>query len=99
MGLNIHLHIYHHDADGKQLDRIEKKLDKMANELEVLTAEVAENKTVIGSAVVLLQGLKEKLDAAIGNPAALAALSAELSTTTDALAAAVAANTPAEPQP
>lgn len=71
----------------------------MANELEVLTAEVAENKTVIGSAVVLLQGLKEKLDAAIGNPAALAALSAELSTTTDALAAAVAANTPAEPQP
>lgn len=71
----------------------------MANELDNLTAEVAETKTVMGSAVTLLQGLKTKLDAAIGNPAALAALSAELDTSTNALAAAIAANTPAEGEP
>lgn len=99
MGLNIHLHIYHHDADGKQLDRIEKKLDKMANELEVLTAEVAETKTVMGSAVVLLQGLKQKLDEAGTDATKLKALSAELDVNTNDLAAAITANTPAEPQP
>ncbi len=62
----------------------------------ILTA----NTTVIGSAKALIVGLKEKLDAAIAaGPAALAALSAELKAGDDALAAAVAANTPSEEVP
>jgi hypothetical protein len=45
----------------------------------------------------MLNGLKERLDAAIasGDPAALVALSASLGTDTQELADAVAANTPA----
>lgn len=66
--------------------------------LDELLAEVEENKTVVASAVTLLQGLKEKLDAAGTDPAKLKALSSQLSSQTDALAEAVVTNTPAEPE-
>jgi outer membrane murein-binding lipoprotein Lpp len=96
-----------------QLDRIEHKLDAllrgehriskeihhMANELEDLTAKVARVESVDQSAIVLLQGLKAKLDAAGTNGPALKALSDSLGSNTDALAAAVIANTPTEPAP
>lgn len=72
------------------------KLKKMADELTVLEQEVAENSTAIGSAVTLLQGLKAALDAAGTDPVKLKALSDQLSAQTDALAAAVVANTPSE---
>jgi hypothetical protein len=87
-----------------QLDRIETTLNvilgeikAMANELDALTATVTRTADVEDSAIVLLQGLKTALDAAIasGNPAALTALSTSLGAKTDALAAAVVANTPA----
>ena len=79
------------------LTTIEREIYEMANELDDLKAAVANNTSVIGSAITLLQGLKAKLDAAIasGNPAALTALSAELGAQDTALAAAVTANTPA----
>jgi hypothetical protein len=69
----------------------------MATAKENLTREVAENKTVMGSAATLLGNLKQRLDDAIasGDPADLQALSDELDTNSNALAAAVAANTPA----
>jgi hypothetical protein len=53
---------------------------------------------VVDSAVELLNGLKERLDAAIasGDPAELEALSASLGADTAERAAAVAATTPAE---
>lgn len=65
--------------------------------LDTLKTEVSETKTVMASAVTLLQGLKAKLDEAIasGNPAELQALSDELDTNTNALAAAITTNTPA----
>lgn len=70
----------------------------MADELENLKAEVEANTEVTASAVALLTGLKEKLDAAIasGDPAQLKALSDELGSNTEALSQAVSANTPAE---
>lgn len=98
----VHVHIHTHNGNtdvAASLNSLHIKIDKMANELETLTTEVAETKTVMASAVTLLQGLKAKLDEAIGNPAALAALSAELDTNTNALAAAITANTPAENGP
>lgn len=64
--------------------------------LDELVTEVEENKTVVASAVTLLQGLKEKLDAAGTDPVKLKALSTQLSNQTDALAAAVVSNTPTE---
>jgi hypothetical protein len=73
----------------------------MAGELAGLQAQVAANTDVIESAITLIQGIKAALDAAIasGDPAALAALSATLSSEDEKLAAAVAANTPAPPTP
>ncbi len=75
----------------------------MAAQLDALTAQVAENKTVIGSALVLIQGFSAKLDAAIAAALAqgatpevltqLDSLSAELKQSDDSLAAAVLANT------
>lgn len=69
----------------------------MAGELQGLTDQVKKNTDVEQSAILLLQGLKSALDAAIasGDPAQLLALSASLSTSQAALAAAVLANTPA----
>lgn len=71
----------------------------MAGELDTLEATVSRNTEVDASAIALLTGLKQKLDEAIasGDPARLTALSNSLGSSTDALAAAVAANTPAAP--
>ena len=69
----------------------------MSAELDALKAAVARDTDVENSAITLLQGLKAALDAAIAanDPAALTALSASLGANSDALAAAVVANTPA----
>lgn len=83
----------------RALGVILREEDHMAGELDLLTAEVAENSTVVGSAVALLQQLKALLDAAIasGDMTQVAVLAQQLSDQTDALAAAVVANTPAQP--
>lgn len=68
---------------------------KMAGELDALTTQVSANTDAEQSAIVLLKGLKEKLDAAGTDPVKLAALSTALKTSQDALAAAIVENTPA----
>lgn len=82
----------------EQLHQLLKGQAKIMTELETLKAKVAESVTVQKSAVILLDGIKAKLDAAIasGDPAALAQLSADLGTETADLAAAVSRNTPAD---
>lgn len=67
----------------------------MGAELDKLRSEVEENKTVIGSAVVLLNNLSERLRAVAGDATATSALADELDANNASLAAAVAANTPA----
>lgn len=65
--------------------------------LDDLKAKVASNTTVIGSAITLLGNLKTSLDAAIAqlpDQTALQNLSNTLGTDDQALADAVAANTP-----
>jgi hypothetical protein len=83
------------------LTQILTGVTKMSTELDTLTAAVQKNSDAEDSAIVLLQGLKTALDAAIasGNPQALVALSAQIGIKTDALAAAIVANTPAAPAP
>lgn len=73
----------------------------MAGELAALQAAVTQENTVIDSAITLLNGIKAALDAAIanGDPAALTALSAEITAKTQALSDAIVANTPAAPNP
>lgn len=71
----------------------------MSAKLDALTAAVAAEKTVVNSAIALLQGLHDQLTALIaaGNDDdALAALTADLGTQTQTLADAVAANTPVQ---
>lgn len=80
-----------------------ERINHMSASLDALTAEVARDKSVISSAVTLIAGFKAQLDAAIAaakagdNSAALDALSADLHGSVDALASAVAENTPAAP--
>lgn len=67
--------------------------------IDELQREVRENQDATQSAITLLGNLKTKLDEAIasGDMSKVQELSDTLSANTDALAAAVAANTPADP--
>ena len=91
-----------------QLNRIEAKLDAIAKELGIMSTQisanlqalmnqVAQNTSVEGSAVTLINGIASELQAALANSddAALPALVTQLQTSAAALSAAVAANTPA----
>jgi hypothetical protein len=93
-----------------QLDRIERLLidligltrkeltmsTQVSANLQALMTQVAQNASVEGSAVTLIQGIASQLSAALNNSddAALPALVSQLNNSATALAAAVAANTP-----
>ncbi len=87
------------DTVSRKIDLVLAKETQMANELQTLTTQVAANTSAEASAIVLLQGLKTALDAAIAanNPQALLDLSNQLGASQQALAAAIVANTPAAP--
>jgi hypothetical protein len=63
--------------------------------IDDLAAKVARNTSVTGSALALIQGFAAQLAAAGTDPTKLKALGDTLTANDDALAAAVAANTPA----
>jgi len=65
--------------------------------LAALSAQVAQNVTVEGSAVQFINNLAAQLAAAGTNPTKLAAIVTALQTSQAALAADIAANTPAAP--
>lgn len=74
----------------------------MASKLEELQAAVAAETTVVNSAIVLLNGISQRIADAVaaaraGDDSALTALASEVASETAALAAAVEANTPAPP--
>lgn len=101
---DIHVHPAGESAILAKVDDLAQQVAVLIQEekkemaaIDDLTAQVHSNTTVIGSALTLIQGFQAKLDAAIAaGPAALNALSAELKQNDDALAAAVAANTPVD---
>jgi hypothetical protein len=68
----------------------------MASDLTAITAQVAANTTVIGSAMTLLGQLSDLISSLKNDPVALQALADQLKTQDDALAAAITANTPAQ---
>lgn len=78
-----------------QLKVVIQKENKMAGELDALTAEVTANTDAEASAVILLGQLHDLLVAAGTDPAKLQALTTQLASSKDALAAAIVANTPA----
>lgn len=73
---------------------IQEELNIMAS-LDDLAADVQAENTVIDSAVALINGFAAQLAAAGTDPVKLDALRSDIQTRTQALAAAVAANTPA----
>ena len=83
----------------KQLKTINKRMKTMNEQLDTLTARVASIETVGDSAVVLLAGLKEQLDAAIAadDMSGVQDLSDRLAAQTQELADAITANTPRAP--
>jgi hypothetical protein len=98
-GITVTVHHTHDAETSAKLDTIIQTETIMAGELDALKAAVANNNSLIDSAITLLRGLKTALDAAIaanaaGDPTALATLSASLGTEDAALAAAIAANAP-----
>ena len=75
----------------------------MAN-FDELNAEVTNLTTVADSAIALINGIADKIQAAVdandaGDNSQLKTLASSVRTQSEALAAAVAANTPAEPEP
>lgn len=71
----------------------------MAGFLDALEQQVAEVQAVEQSAVTLIEGLADKIESMQGDPAQLAVLVATLRDSSNALSAAVVANTPAAPVP
>lgn len=65
----------------------------MSAQLDALKAAVAAESTVIDSAVALIQGLAAQIAALPADQAAIAQLAVDVKAKSDALAAAVAANT------
>lgn len=80
----------------KKLNHLEEKIMAM---LEELKKEVAATKDVVSSAIVLINGFKDKLEKCGTDEAALKELKDSLSEDVKKLADAVVANTPAETPP
>ncbi len=72
--------------------------EEMMADLSQIRSEVEENSDVTSSAVALLNDLSARLSEIADDPEEVRALAEQLSSQTDALAAAVAANTPAAPE-
>jgi len=81
----------------RRMDAQSNREEKVLMTLAELKATVEAERTVIDSAIVLLNGLAQQLKDAIanGDPAAIQAIADELDAQSRALAEAVVANTPA----
>jgi peptidoglycan hydrolase CwlO-like protein len=78
------------------LHRLEQRMHAMGSSLDSLQSAVAAESTVIDSAVQLIQGLAAQVAALQPTQEAIDALAANIKAKSDALAAAVTANTPVE---
>lgn len=98
MKIDVHVHhdpVLHWKIDQiiDRLRAITEKENAMSQSLDDLTTQVKKNTDVEAGAVVLIQGIAQKLADAQNDPVKLAALQSDLNASADALAAAVAANT------
>ena len=76
---------------------LSKELTIMAGELDTLETRVTETKDAEDSAILLLNQLADMLRAAASDPARILSLADQLKAKSDALGAAVVANTPQAP--
>jgi hypothetical protein len=80
-----------------KLTKILEGLNKMSKEFDDLTEQVHTNTVALDSAVVLINGIADRIAAAGVDPTKLKALTDELRTKDEELAAAVLAETPVLP--
>jgi len=101
---DTHTHIHIHfdqpvdprpDAILAGIAIIQQEQKRMSAEMDALTAQVEATHGAVESAITLINGIAARIAAAGTDPAALSALTSDLKAETDALAEAVAANTPA----
>jgi hypothetical protein len=98
MDLHVYLHIVNDDRTSVRLDSIQNQLNSMetkmgtvAEELAALVIQAAAKSSAIDRAILIINGIADLTTAAGVDPAALAALTAELKTKDDELAAAIVA--------
>ncbi len=104
LNVSVDVHVYWHGSlvEQQKLDQIldavktliEQEKIIMAD-LTTLTAQVQQNTDVEASAIVLLNGLSAQIASIKNDPVALQALADQLKTSSDSLASAITANTPA----
>jgi len=104
--MDIHIHVHTDPELGCRLDRIEEALNLLGvSEImkklnfDALLAEVTETKDVAQSAILLLQRVTDAIRANAANEAEITRIVGELDASNAALAAAITANTPADPEP
>lgn len=105
--INVHIDNVYIQVDNQINDKLDAILvalealtitgEETMADLSVLTSEVTNNTDVVNSAVALIAGLADQIQAAATDPAAVQALADNLRANNQALASAVAANTPAAP--
>lgn len=105
--MHITIDIFHHfplsTAESKldeilsRLKSIQRQETQMAKTLDDVKTQVAANTDTEQSAIQLLTQLHDLLVAAQGDPAKIDEIIASLSSSKEALAAAIVANTPAAP--
>jgi hypothetical protein len=81
----------------KIIEILKKGIHRMSVEFDNMTAQVQANSEAIDSAIVLINGIADRIAAAGVDPVKLQALTTELRAKDEALATAVTANTPAAP--
>ncbi len=101
-------HEHHHYSDPaimrrlgwmeEALKTILARLNKMALNFSRVEQEVSEISSVVDSAVTLLQQVAQEIRDSAGNQAKLDKLATDLDAKATALAEAIAANTPADPE-
>lgn len=105
MKIEVH-HYFHgdHSDVNEKLDAILKLLREsktrevvMSIEMDALAAAVQQNTNLDDSIISLLNGIAAQLTATAGDKAQALALAAELNAKSEALSAAITANTPAAP--
>lgn len=91
MRVDIH---FHDDENEQLLKKILHNQTLIMQTLKDLQDAVAQEDTVVDSAITLIQGLAEQIAALKPDQAAIDALATDVKAKADALAAAVTANTP-----
>lgn len=104
MDLHVYIHIDSGISADRKLDLILARLTVLhtqehtiMKELDDLSTQVQANGDVEASAIVLINGIADRIKAAGTDPAKLATLAESLKSHSDSLAAAVLANTPVDP--